>query len=341
LSVSNAKVKPSFDANRQVLGTVLPLSAPFTLIIDSGDICNFRCSYCFRGNPAGFDCGPFNKNSRMGWETFLCVADQITGFPQPPKTISLSCHGEPLCNPLLPKMVAHIKKLGTSAKTSIHTNASLLDKKTAQALVDAGLDRMVVSLQGMCAEDYRKTCGVSLDYERLLERLRYFYTIKTNTEVCIKIVDVALSRPEQEFYDVFSQVADRVFVEKVVPIWEEVHIEDEAVNKYGEKYKVIDCCPLLFHTLVVTCPGDILPCTRLNPPFTMGSIFETTLTDSWSGHKRNEFLKKMLALGRAACGVCSGCYIPQNSVYGHEDIIDDYRDEILERLTVNGITLDK
>lgn len=276
----------------------------------------------------------------MSWDVFLRATDQITAFPQAPKTVSLSNHGEPLCNPLLPKMVAYIKSLGTSARTSMHTNASLLDEKTADALVAAGLDRVVVSLQGMSAAEYQKACGVKLDYDRFFRRLRYFYEIKTTTEVCVKIVDVALQRPDEDFYAMFSQVADRVFIEKAVPIWGAEEVAGDVANKYGETFQTIRCCPLVFHTLVVTAEGGILPCTRLNPPVSLRTIFETTLLKAWNSPRRVNFLKKMLIQGRHACAACKECYIAQNSIYGHEDIIDDHWNLILERLTGNETALD-
>lgn len=330
--MDNAKVKPSFNPSRQVLGNVLPLETPFTIVFDSGDVCNFRCSYCFRSNPTDFDCGEYNHNTRMSWDVFQRAADQIVGFSGAPKTISLSNHGEPLCNPLLPKMISYIKSTGSSSLISIHTNASLLDEKTAEALVDAGLDRMVVSLQGMTSEEYRTTCGINLDYELFLRRLRYFYSIKKHTDICIKIIDVALKHPEDKFYSLFSQFSDRVFIEKAVPIWDEETIGVGSMNKYGEYYPTVQCCPLVFHTLVVTSEGVILPCTRLTPPLSLGTIFETTLIDAWHSHEREKFLKTMLKRGRSACQVCNGCYIAQNSIYAREDIIDGFQEKILERM---------
>jgi len=53
---------------------------------------------------------------------------------------------------------------------------------------------------------------------------------------------------EQEFYDLFSPMADRVFVEKVVPIWGGKN-NDICMNKYGRIFPRVECCSLLFHTL--------------------------------------------------------------------------------------------
>ena len=41
-------VEKSFNQKRNVLGKVLPLSTPYTVLIDISDMCNLRCNYCFR-----------------------------------------------------------------------------------------------------------------------------------------------------------------------------------------------------------------------------------------------------------------------------------------------------
>ena len=329
----NAKIRPSFDARRQVLGNVLPLDTPFTVILDPGDLCNFRCSYCFRSKPASFDCGYYRRNTLTDWKTFQRAADQLCGFPQPPKTISLSNHGEPLCNPELPRMVAYIRKdLGLTSRISIHTNASLLDARMADGLAQAGLDRMVVSVQGLNAEEYRKTCGAAVDFKRFMRQLEYFYSVKSTTEVCVKIVDAALHGPEQEFYDLFSPMADRIFVERVLPIWGEADT-GICMNKYGKKFPKVDCCVLLFHTLVVTADGTILPCTHLRPSGSLGTIFETTLAEAWRGKVKTAMLRAMLEKGLHGNAPCRSCGIAQNSVFAECDIIDGHRNAILGRLT--------
>jgi len=332
--MDSMKIRPSFDPQRQILGNILPLDSPFTVILDSGDLCNFRCSYCFRGNPTAFDNGYYYRNRVPTWKTFQRSADQLCDFPAPPKTVSLSNHGEPLCNPDLPRMVSYLKKeLGLPSRISIHTNASLLNRNTAEALADAGLDKMVVSVQGMSADDYRATCGVSIDFKCLLQQLEYFYSIKTTTEVCIKIVDTALSVPEQEFYDLFSPMADRVFVEKVVPIWGGKN-NDICMNKYGRIFPRVECCSLLFHTLVVTSDGTILPCTSLRPFCDLGTVFITTLRKAWNSNDRLDLLHGMLDKGMSKIDLCRYCYIAQNSIYSENDIIDGYRNEIMNRIKI-------
>ena len=140
---------------------------------------------------------------------------------------------------------------------------------------------------------------------------------------------------EALFYEKFLPIADRVFVEKIVPIWKGTEFSEQQAkvmvqNKYGTLLPKQQCCPVLFHTMVVTPTGDVYPCTQLLSPKPLGNITETTLKQLWNGEERKELLQKQLEL--CAPDICEGCYIRDNSIFTEEDLIDAYRGDILERL---------
>ncbi|MBQ8799833.1 MAG: radical SAM protein [Lachnospiraceae bacterium] len=329
-------IKPSFDTNRQVLGHVLPLNIPFTVILDSSEACNFRCSYCFRADSDKSVWGYAKEGKLMDWELFTQAVEQITEFEEPVRAISLSNHGEPLCNRRLPDMVRYIKAKGITSRISIHTNASLLDEAYVCDLADSGIDKVVISLQGMTSEKYQQVCGTSVDMNRLYDMLKLFSEKKKTTMLHIKVADMALEQGEEElFYEKFLPIADRVFVEKIVPIWKGTEFSEQQAkvmvqNKYGALLPKQQCCPVLFHTIVVTPNGDVYPCTQLLSSNLLGNIKETTLKELWNGEERKELLQKQLEL--CTPEICEGCYIRDNSIFTEEDLIDAYRGEILERL---------
>lgn len=332
------KIKPSYDENRQILGKIYPLSAPFTVILDASEACNFNCSYCFRAFDDTKAWGDYAiKKNLMSWDVFQCAVDQIKQFPEEVKKISLSCHGEPLCNRKLPQMVKYIKEQGLKCQVSIHTNASLLDKKYVEELAVSGIDKIIVSLQGLDSSAYKQVCGVDISFDEFYSNLKSLYQYKLpGTKIHIKIVDISLGNKSDEFYEKFSSIADSVYIEKPVSIWKQT-MEDKShevvYNKYGFELKHQECCPLLFNTLVVTPDGDVYPCTQILSKEKLGNIKDTTLLQLWNGEHRKDLLRRQLLL--CPSEDCNGCGVKQNSIITKGDMIDEYRFEILNRLDKN------
>ena len=331
--MSYSNIIKSYSQDRNVLGKVLPLDTPYTVLIDISDSCNLRCKYCFRYDTS-IGAEDYRKNRLMDWETFQIVVEQLKEFPSQIKRIALSHNGEPLCNRKLPQMVSYIKNAGLTGRTEIHTNGLLLDKQDIEELCEAGIDRVVISLQGLDGDAYYKECGVKIDFERFYYHLKYFYQKKRDTQIHIKIVDEAVGDERDRFYEMFSPIADRVFVESVVPLWTDSDMKTGEVekNKYGDTFKVQQCCPLVFYTINVLPDGTIYPCSHIRPPFKLGNVKETTIYEAWNGAQKKTFMKDMLESGRFKMEACKNCYIPQNTVMTPEDSIDAYAEEILERI---------
>ena len=271
----------------------------------------------------------------MDWDTFVKAVAQIMEFDDEVRQISLSGHGEPLCNRNLPDMVRHIKAQGIRSRVSIHTNASLLDQDLADDLIDADIDRVVVSMQGISSKKYWEVCRAKIDYEQLFMNLKYFYeNKKKHMQIYIKIMDVALDEGEDKiFYQSFAPIADRVFIEQEVPIWKGLELskgKNEIENKYGNSFPMQKCCPLIFHTVVITPNGDVYPCTQLLRDDKLGNVNENSLRELWECRDRIELLVRQCELDNPR--VCDECYIRQNSIYSVEDMIDEYRVRIKERL---------
>lgn len=331
-------IKPSYEEKRTVLGEVLPLKTPYTVLIDVSDMCNIRCNYCFRAKNSKIEAGDYRKNQLMTWDVFKIVVEQLTEFQDEFKRISFSHNGEPLCNPQLPEMIKYVKNKGIKGKCDLHTNGILLNHDMSDRLIQSDVDRIIVSLQGITAKKYMEIAGIKLDFERFYDNLKYFYEKKTYTQFDIKIVDAALDEGEaQQFYEMFGKIADRVFIEKVVPIWDGTENHNESHNKYGYTNLWQKCCPIAFYTISVLPSGKIYPCTHITTPYDSGDIYTTTLKQAWDGDKRREFLLHQLKNGRDCIETCRDCYIPQNTVFTPADSIDSYREDIFKRMKNKSI----
>ncbi len=87
-------------------------------------------------------------------------------------TIAFMGLGEPLLHPRFLDMVRLAKDRGL--RVEVTTNALLLERELAAGLLDAGLDQLVVSIDGASAEAFgRVRSGASL--ERVVEHVRYLH----------------------------------------------------------------------------------------------------------------------------------------------------------------------
>ena len=124
---------------------------PRQVYLEVTNICNSLCASC----PLTYDHFlPFEPKHHMSWETFRQVVDQV---PHIERAV-LHGIGEPLLNKELPKFVAHLKERG--AQVLFNTNGILLDQRRGDALVEAGLDELRISLDAVTPELYAQLRGV-------------------------------------------------------------------------------------------------------------------------------------------------------------------------------------
>lgn len=112
------------------------------LYIEPTTRCNISCQTCIRQTwhePLGF----------MSHETFEALISQIRGI-ESLRTVMLGGFGEPTFHPEIVWMVRQLKSLGL--RVEITTNGTLLDGRLSRELLEAGLDMLWVSFDGVSAE---------------------------------------------------------------------------------------------------------------------------------------------------------------------------------------------
>jgi len=127
------------------------------VIVEPTSACNLNCRTCVR----------HSWDEPIGSMSLAAYQELIAGLRNVPalRTVAFWGIGEPLVHPDVVEMVRLAHRLG--ARTELVTNALLLDRRMAEGLVLAGLDRIVVSVDGVTPEaqaDVRS--GASLELVR-------------------------------------------------------------------------------------------------------------------------------------------------------------------------------
>ncbi|WPX07802.1 radical SAM/SPASM domain-containing protein [Anaerocellum danielii] len=338
-----AKIKPRYDINRQKLADIIPLSTPFTILIEPTRYCNFKCFYCIhstREEQRGAWSRYGYNLKHMEFEMYEKILCDITKFPERLKRVVFSGLGEPLMNPELPKMVARARELNIADRLDVVTNASLLTPELSDALIEAGVTRIEISLQGLNSEKYKEVSKINLNFEKFYENLRYLYKHKGNCTIFVKIIDVLLDSKEDEnrFYELFGEISDEIYVEHLIaaqqPMGNIRGLVDNSRNLNSEMVEFKRVCAVIFYSLQIDVDGNVFPCCALTLPkeLIIGNVKEEGLVQIWNGKKRIDLIKKHLKFNRNLIIGCSDCVAFMCATPNDKnEYLDDVAGDLLKR----------
>jgi len=121
------------------------------LYVEPTTVCNLRCRTCIRNVWS-------DAEAHMDMAVFGRLMDQLAAFPALQRVV-FSGLGEPLSHPSFLDMVEQVRARGLAV--TIGSNGLLLDAGMAEALVRLGVDRLVISLDGVRPETYAGVRGAS------------------------------------------------------------------------------------------------------------------------------------------------------------------------------------
>ena len=347
-----AIVRPRiYSREKKPLEEIVPLKTPFSVHIDVSSLCNFRCSFCFQADTAGMKAVGLGRGF-MPVPMFKKIVDDLVEFNQVIKKIKIGNHGEPTLHPNLPEMVAYAREKNVAEIIEIFTNGSRLEPKLNQALVDAGLQRINISLEGLSSERYLAVAGAKVEFDKIIEGVRHLHSVKKQLIIYTKILDEShalkenstetfkLSETERKyFYDTFTSISDEIYIEKVVPQWAETQYEKQnTVGDTGmydqkiKKYKEI--CPFTFMYLHFNCDGTVSPCTLdWARKVVIGNVLDNSVKEIWDGHLLRQLQTAQLNGERNKIDFCNSCSAPMVCV--NEDL-DPHVDKVLAAMKVTA-----
>lgn len=146
--------------------------------------CMFKCKMCYIWQTDQFDVETTLEEKKR-------FVDSLIGFVDPDFEFHLS-GGEPLLEPHICDLIAHIKQAGF--RTNLVTNGWLVDETMARSLKDAGLESLTFSLDGMNATTHDQLRGQEGAYARIRQAIDMIHerTIGLATSVLMLINAVNL-----------------------------------------------------------------------------------------------------------------------------------------------------
>ena len=320
---------------RTLLASALPLATPYMVQVFPVYACNFKCNYCIFTLPKS-ERGYVSDQKFLDFELFRKCIDDIKRFPDKLRMLRFAGTGEPLLHPKIAEMVALAAKADIAQSIDIVTNAALLTPELSRRLVEAGVNRIRVSIQGVSREKYLATTGTYAELDKIVSNVAHLYAIRGKVELYVKIIDSTLATPEDEqtFYRLFGDIADVLAVEHLLPASSLIDYSkiagSAAMNKTqnGAAIAETDICPQPFYMLQINPDGVAVPCCGMESPLKLAQLADTSLVDVWQGATLNAFRSAMLSGKRCENRVCANCEQFRFAMFP-EDVLDDSATRLL------------
>ncbi len=161
--------KPTMSARAaRMFAHLIPLSyfrrPPTIIIVDVTNSCNLRCPVC----PVTF--AMQRKRGMLKLSVFKSIVDDFRGAKNKP-AMYFSFSGEPTMNKALPEMVAYSHENGHD--TYLSTNATKLTVEMAEALINAGLARVNLCMDGF-SKEAQESYRVNSDFDEVKANIEMF-----------------------------------------------------------------------------------------------------------------------------------------------------------------------
>lgn len=331
-----AKIIPRINLdNRTRLEDIIPLSTPMIMFVDPSDVCNFKCKFCPTGHSDIIkDTGRWQGHMRF--DIYKKIIDDLREFDKPLKVLRLYKEGEPLLNKHFADMVRYAKESGIVDYIDTTTNGFLLTSEKIKPILDAGIDRINISIIGISDRQFLEFAGVNINFDRYIENIINLYEIKGNCEICIKTNgDFMTEEEKNRFFSTFGDYSDRIFIENIAPCWPEFDVENRlAINItkgiYNQPIGNVDTCPYIFYSISINSDGSASLCfLDWARKLIIGDVRKQSLKDIWEGDTLFQYQIDNLLGKRKENVVCRRCYQLSHCL---PDNIDPYVHTLAERL---------
>jgi len=236
----------------------VPEKYPTDISIELTSLCNSKCTFCTHEKLVNISKSKVAKH--MEYDYAITIINKIRELIDqqniPDKDIRLAFNGlgEPLLYPHFFEVIEASRKLFPEARFSSNTNCIALDEKTAERLVNCGLNDITLSLAFNDAQSYKK--WIDLDrYDLVVKNITYFLKTKGNRipEVNLYIFDQYMNRNNfsafMKQWRPLLNSNDSYHIRKLLSLFDWSY-------KPGIKYP----CHELWSLLIIDINGHVYPC---------------------------------------------------------------------------------
>ena len=269
--------------------------------------CMYDCLFCARQQmtrPIGYmDINLFREICKQAKE-YGCLGIRLLRW------------GEPLLHKDIDRMVSMAKSY--NLLTHMTTNGLLLDDNMCNKLIDAGLDSIIVSLQGTTEEEYNKVRNTD-KYKCIHDNILNLVRIKKDRGVNHPWVHVSTTitdetdKQTKEWKDYWNSIVNSTGVGYTwfKRLEDKSRVED-LVDRSKELLHNFRCIEVM-NKLSIDWDGAVSPCCLdYNQQLTIGNINNTNLMELWKSPQVKAIRTLLGQKRQDIFNLCSGCELNYN-----------------------------
>jgi len=312
--INYCRIKAGYSLSR-LIRRPIHSGMPISLSIEPTTSCTLSCPECPSGR------GAFTRpEGKMDFADFQGILGQIKGDLI---YLMLYFQGEPLLNPDFFHMIALARKSRIYTATS--TNAQHLDDDNARKVVESGLDRLIISLDGTDQQTY-ENYRVGGDIEKVKDGVRniikwkkelrssrpyviiQFLVFKANEHQIPTARELAkalgANRLELKSVQVYDYQEDTEFIPQNSK-YSRYSMGPDGLWKLKKPSK--NRCSRMWSGAVVSWDGRVLPCCfDKDAKHQLGHLDDHSFKEIWKGRKYTEF-RKQISEHRSQIDICNNC----------------------------------
>jgi MoaA/NifB/PqqE/SkfB family radical SAM enzyme len=315
----NRFVKPNLQRKRYRkitklfigIAKYLLFKKPYILIVETGTVCNLTCPTC--PTPREIVAGSRSVKN-MELDSFRKI---ITNAHKSFSAVLLYWSNEPLLNRNIADMVRFCNTL--NLHTFISTNVMLLSEETGRGLIGAGLDELLVCLDGFSAKTY-EPFRRGAKFETVKRNIENVCRIKKEMKAVNPWVEIQYIETKQNSEEIAScrEWARGAGVDgfRVQPLYITRHLNDfeKLRNEFysakdwaeaNEKNSREHICKNADSTVCVLVNGQLTVCCYdIKGTFSFGNLLEDSFEDIAKGEKYSGIKRKG---ARRELSICRKC----------------------------------
>ncbi len=297
------------------LGKNLRWGRYIALSVEPVNACNLACPQC----PTGTDSITRKKGSlpMADYQKLLDEKAQDLWY------LNFYFQGEPFLNRNLTEMIrmAHERKI----YTSVSTNAQLINNAIAEKIVTSGLDRLIISIDGV-TEDTYQAYRIGGTLERVLSRTKEVQAFKKKhrSQTPRVVFQFIVFKHNEHELEAMKQLAKDYQVDKLeiksAQVYDFEHDTDviprnQKYSRYRKdnqgvyriKSELSNHCWRMWHSAVVTEDLTVVPCCfDKDAEYDLGNLKQSSLQDIEGGKAYQKFRQSILT-NRKQHEICRNC----------------------------------